>query len=266
MENTRLAAKLDLLRRRLTALSPGLLALSGGLDSRVLAHLAWSWELEFRAVHVRGPHVPPAETAYALAWAASLGKTLEILDVDPLAHEGVCVNDKTRCYHCKKAMFQSLGAWAERLGLSCMIEGSQASDATVYRPGRQALAELGIVSPMAEVDLSKPELRAIARSTGMADPEQAARPCLLTRLEYGLRPTQDMLAHLAACEAELAVMGLLDFRLRMHRDGRAVLQVSMTEAGLAERLARPISEALQRHGLGHAELLVTGSVSGYFDN
>lgn len=266
MEDTRLAAKLDLLRQRLTALAPGLLALSGGLDSRVLAHLAWGWGLDYRAVHMRGPHVPRAETEYALAWAASLGKTLEILEVDPLAHEDVCANEKNRCYHCKKSMFQSLGAWAARAGLNVIVEGSQASDAMAYRPGRQALAELGVVSPLAEAGLSKPELRAVARATGMSDPEQAARPCLLTRLEYGLRPTHDMLARLAGCEADLAAMGLRDFRLRLHRDGRAVLQVSMTEAGLAERLSRPVSEALRRHGLDQAELLVTGSVSGYFDD
>lgn len=265
MRHGELEAKLALLRERLTALSPGLLALSGGLDSRMLAHLAWSSGLDFRAVHARGPHVPPAETAYARAWAGSQGKSLEILDVDPLANEAVCANDKARCYHCKKAMFLALREHGGRHGLNSIIEGSQATDASSFRPGRRALAELGVISPMAEAGLSKPELRMLARSMGLSDPEQAARPCLLTRLEYGLRPTAELLGRLAACEAELAGLGLREFRLRLHADGRAVLQVALAEAGLAERLSRPVAQTLERHGFGHAALLVTGSVSGYFD-
>lgn len=265
MRDRELEAKLALLRERLAALAPGLLALSGGLDSRTLAHLTWSWGLDFHAVHVRGPHVSPAETTHARAWAGSQGKSLEILDIDPLTNEAVCVNDKARCYHCKKAMFLALREHAARHGLNSIIEGSQATDASSFRPGRKALAELGVVSPMAETGLSKPELRVLARSMGLSDPEQAARPCLLTRLEYGLRPTAELLGRLAACEAELAGLGLCEFRLRLHVDGRAVLQIAATEAGLAGRLSRPVAESLARHGFGHASLLVTGSVSGYFD-
>lgn len=265
MENTRLAAKLDLLRQRLTALAPGVLALSGGLDSRSLAHLAWSWDLDFRAVHLSGPHISQAETTQARAWCAAQGKELEILQVDPLAHEGVCANEQDRCYHCKKEMFQTLLEHASGQGLLSVMEGSQASDLEIFRPGRQALAELGVHSPLAEAGLNKPELRAVARATGLSNPGQAARPCLLTRLEYGLRPTAELLKRLAAGEGELSALGLCDFRLRLHLDGRAVLQVSLTEAGLAERLSRATGEILARHGFGHADLLVTGSVSGYFD-
>lgn len=266
MQDARLTTKLDQLRQRLGDLEPGLLALSGGLDSRMLAHLAWSWGLDYRAAHLRGPHVQPAETAYARAWAESRGRTLEILVADPLGNTDVCANDINRCYHCKKFMFQILVERAARLGLASVAEGSQASDAMAFRPGRQALAELGVASPMAEAGLSKPELRLLARSMGLSDPEQAARPCLLTRLEYGLRPTADILARLAACEAQIASLGLRDFRLRLHRAGRVVLQVSLTEEGLAERLSRPVAESLARHGFGQAELRVTGSVSGYFDS
>ena len=254
-------SKLKQLKDNLEALAPGVVAVSGGLDSRVLAALAWGWGLDFTPVHLLGPHVPAAESQAALDWIRAQDKEPVVLRVNPLDIAQVAGNDKLRCYHCKRAMFAAVQSQAARLGRANVLEGTQASDAGAYRPGRQALAELGIHSPLADAGLTKPDLRSIARQRGMADPDQSARPCLLTRFEYGLHATTSLLERLGAAEAELAAAGLADFRIRIHADGRTVLQI---QPGYAPDKSALLA-TLATHGFSSASILYTPTVSGYFD-
>ena len=86
--------------------------------------------------------------------------------------------DRRRCYACKRNLFSLLKA---RTDLP-LCDGTNASDAGQYRPGIRAVEELGILSPLASAGLTKADIHRCAALTGMEDPEQKARPCLLTRL------------------------------------------------------------------------------------
>lgn len=131
------AGKLELLKKRLAELQPGLVAVSGGLDSRVLASLAWGWNLDFTPVHVFGPHVPLEATRGVEKWLVSAGREPLMLEVDPLTLPEVAGNSRERCYHCKRAIFTAILMAAAVRGHSRVIEGTQASDAGAYRPGRR---------------------------------------------------------------------------------------------------------------------------------
>lgn len=88
-----------------------------------------------------------------------------------------------------------------------------------------------------------------------------ARPCLLTRFEYGLHADADLLRRLARAEAALAALGLIDFRIRIHADGRTVLQVAKDQpmdAAAAQQL-------LTDYGFKAVEIVASATVSGYFD-
>lgn len=244
------------------------LAYSGGLDSRFLAHAARRFGFEPVLLHIVGPHIPPEETAYARRWAASRNLPYEELPADPLDLPLVASGDRRRCYACKRNLFSLLKAKTDLP----LCDGTNASDAGQYRPGIRAVEELGILSPLASAGLAKADIHRCAALTGMEDPAQKARPCLLTRLPYGMKPDRPLLAGLAA--GERAVHGAFasaglpepDFRLRLVDAGRLELHVLPDPAlapGLCVELARRIAEAAPQLPPPHVVRVET--LSGFFD-
>ena len=263
----RIARKLEAVRRlaRSQGGYGGIVAVSGGLDSRLLAHVLWSLDLPFTAVHITGPHVPMRESAAAVAWLAAQGRPFEILEVDPLGLPEVKVNDRARCYACKSLMFRRVKALAREKGFSLVVEGSHATDLAMFRPGLRALSELGVISPWALANLTKPELRIIARELCLYDPDQPSRPCVFPRLDSGMTPTRRFLARLANAEAALEDLGLRDFRLRAHPDGGIVIQIAAQERAHARSHEREMELIVRRHFDVVPRILYSESVSGYFD-
>ena len=242
--------------------APFYLAFSGGLDSRFLAHAAGQAGLAFTAVHVTGPHVPSADTEAALGWLEQNGIPRQVVQFDPLSLEEVLKGSKKRCYQCKREMFRLILAKAGNLPV---MEGSNASDRLKFRPGARALQELGILSPMAEVGLSKPEIRTLARETGLDNPAQPSRPCLLTRLDYGLTPQEGALRRLEAAEDAIAGLGFKNFRLRIFRMGNPILQIDWSENQKLESCRKKLERLLTLHGFADAGIQAEFEVSGFFD-
>lgn len=212
---TRLAALLALLR----GAGPCAVAVSGGLDSRLLAFLALEAGANVVCVHFAGVHVARAETEWAVAWLEDVGARYEVLEVDPLAHPAVAMNRRDRCYHCKRGLFEAMAA---RAAGRVLMDGSNVSDRSGYRPGLRALAELGVRSPLAECGVDKAGIVELARHLGLSEPEQPSTPCLLTRLPYDTRVRAEALAEIAAFEAECRAAGFTYFRVRLV-DGAPIL-------------------------------------------
>lgn len=260
----------DLVRQleaRLARLGPIALAFSGGLDSRFLAHTALNAGADIHAVHIAGPHVPGEEEAFCRAWAAERGLPLTVAECDPLSIPEVAAGREDRCYYCKRAIFTAIRRAApDRI----ICDGTNASDLSAYRPGLRALSELAVISLMAELGIDKAAIHEMATLTGMDRPDQAARPCLLTRFNYGLSPDKETLARIDA--AENAVAAVLarhaaepppDYRLRVEAPGAYLLQVALPE--LPDSLRHALETILAEHGFAHARILHGPAISGYFD-
>ena len=233
--------------------SPLVLAFSGGLDSRFLAHTAALWSHEGVALHlfhIAGPHVPEEETLAARQWAEARGLPLLLLPVNPLALERVRSNSPQRCYHCKTELFSRLREAVNNhpeLGAYTICDGTNADDCSMYRPGLRALEELGIRSPLAEAGIGKPLIRSLGRTLGLDNPEQTARPCLLTRFAYDVPASPAAVQALAVAEASIAALlarwagaegkgrVLPDFRLRLTGLGAAATGTGKV-ANAAERM------------------------------
>ncbi len=255
----------DELRSRIATLAPGLIALSGGVDSRLLTHLAALTGQRFEVVHFSGPHVPTVETALARSWCAERGLPLHVLEIDPLNHPEVAANASLRCYHCKSLLFSRARELASSRGLVTLLDGSNASDQSAHRPGLQALAELDVRGPLAEAGVDKAMVRAISRELGLSGWDAPARACLLTRFAYGLRPDAATLRRLEAAEAALAGLGFREFRLRVPRPGTMELHLADSERGLWEA-RRGDAEAALGAILGQAPEPVWPEVlSGVYD-
>ena len=258
-------------------------AFSGGLDSRFLCHAALLCGCDVLAVHVYGPHIPPQESAGAAAWARERGLCLHTARFDPLALPEVETNSPQRCYGCKTGLVALLRGEIAPMAEAhdrVLCDGTNADDLLAYRPGLRALEEGRVHSPLAEAGLTKAQVREAARATGLDRPWQRARPCLLTRLAYGMRPEAGTLARLAAAEADLAALGatasvqgesqcavpeegsvgaLGDFRLRLTPE--PVLQAEK----LPEELLPEVKSILGCHGFWPCRLEAGGKISGFYD-
>lgn len=251
------------------------IAYSGGLDSRFLAFVAKQLGFKAHLLHIIGPQIAPDETALALKDAEALGYEPLLVPASSLSLPELAKAGTQRCYVCKHHLFETLKDIARKMDCEGPVcDGTNTSDLTVYRPGIKALEELHVYSPLAMAGISKPRIREIGRAVGFPNPEQAARPCLLTRFPYGTTPTHDELAALA--DAELFVANdpfgsKLRFRIRkpnktttlLHVERKSLSQLPDAERELetlTARLAKRFGERLP--GL-RAEVLE--SLSGYYD-
>lgn len=245
------------------------IAYSGGLDSRFLAFSAKKTGLTPLLYHVTGPHVAPAESESALSHAREMGFPVTVVPFDPsvldLARAG-----RARCYVCKKALFSAvLAKLRENRPDLPLCDGMNASDLTVYRPGRRALEELGVLSPLAEARIAKADIRRIGAAIGLPAPDQAARPCLLTRFPYGVTPPREALDTVAEVEAFLETLpdaAGLRYRLR-YPAGRPELHWEKSDALTEERLGR-IALALFKafpDALKGLTMRTFETLSGYYD-
>lgn len=260
-----LDAALDVLRGRLEKLQPGVIAVSGGVDSRLLAHAAGLWKLKYRLVHAAGPLQSARERSRILDWLRLQSLQAEVVDFDPLLLPDVRENDPRRCYFCKQALFTRLSDLAARTGLWNILDGTQADDLQAHRPGLQALTEAGVHSPLAQSGMGKAQIRRAAALLGLADPDQPSRACLLTRFPYGHRVSRRRLAAAGRVEDCLEALGLRRFRFRVPEGAAPVLQVHPEEWLIFHASRAKVEECARREGFGPFVALQTESLSGYFD-
>lgn len=237
------------------------LGFSGGLDSRFLMYMLARQEKDVLAVHVTGPHMRKKESEEAIKWLSERNLPFITLAFDPLAIPEAAANTRERCYHCKLRMFTAIKA---AIGERLLLDGSNASDVREYRPGSQAMEELGVLSPLAEAGLSKPMIQVLAAEQGLDRPTQPNRPCLFTRFPYGFTPSRELIGRIETAENAVEELGFKDFRLRWV-DGRALLQIAAREEDLMEVKRAALLDILRQNGFDNADLEARTTVSGFYD-
>ncbi|MFO7878220.1 MAG: ATP-dependent sacrificial sulfur transferase LarE [Desulfovermiculus sp.] len=252
------------MREILTSHQPGIIGVSGGVDSSFLAAAVRHWRLDYQAVFLAGPHIPPGEQRAATDFVCNLGLPYTIGSFSPLDVPGAADNGQERCYHCKTALVRVLKEQGKR-GNEQIMDGSHLSDGKEYRPGRMALNEQGVMSPLADAGLVKEDIRAYARILGLEQADQPSRPCLMTRFAYGYQVSGQELKKVGQAEDELRIMGLSHFRLRILLDGRVVLHIHNMEQDMVREKAEEIDACIRRHGIPAYTLEVVQTLSGFFD-
>lgn len=205
--------------KRLKSLNKVLVAFSGGVDSTYLLSVAQeSLGVNCQAVFARGPMISIEEEKEALALVQQYNFPVEVIDIDILDLEGFRDNPPDRCYFCKKKLFETFLDYSERCGYASVIEGTNASDTFDYRPGRIALQELGVISPLLEVGLSKAEIRLLSKRRDLPTWNKPSMACLASRVPFGDTITAELLQRIASAEEILHQLGYLECRVRVHRD------------------------------------------------
>ena len=171
----------------------------------------------------------PARELKAARQIASLcGARLVEVQVGALDVKEVRENPKDRCYHCKKAIFGTLKAMAQKEGYPALLDGSNASDRGDYRPGKRAAIELGVVSPFDLADITKAEIREKSHELGLPNWSAPAAACLASRIPYGTELTEEVLRRVENAEDALIALGFAGCRVRLHGN------VARIEAPLAD--------------------------------
>lgn len=205
------------LRRFIREMGSLMVAFSGGVDSTLLLKVAYDELGEgAAAITIDAPFHSRREIDEARHLAGAIGVRHLILNAHSLEIQGLEDNPPERCYICKKAVFSICREMAVENGFEYLADGSNRDDLGDYRPGRRALEELGVVSPLLMAGLGKEEIRELSRRLGLPTWDKPALACLLTRFPHGERITPERLAMVERCEEFLWQKGFKQFRVRAH--------------------------------------------------
>ncbi len=235
---------------------PALVALSGGVDSSVVALLAYrALGREAWAVTLASPAVSPREVVRAREVARTIGIRHEVLSTDPLALTEYRENPSNRCYFCRQSETGALRAWAAGRGIRRYLDGIHLDDLGEERPGLTAMDEAGFEHPLVTAGWRKPEVRAFARSAGLPNWDQPSDACLASRIRHGRPISAELLDRIRHAEERLLDQGFR--RVRVRTDGRSArIEVDVAEVPrlLAEPLASRVRGDLLRLGFVDVEL------------
>lgn len=246
------------------------LAFSGGVDSSlllaVLENLRHEAEFPLLAVFFHSVFQTAEERTEAERLAGEIGVEIAVLEFDPLQIQGIEENPVDRCYLCKQHIFGRLKVLADEKGLKTVMDGTNGDDVRAYRPGRRALKEFGVVSPLEALGISKAAVRLMARDMNLSVASKPSAPCLATRFPYGTRITPEAIRRVS--EGEKALHKLLgskgSIRLRVHDSlGRIELDESLMSSALGKR--SEIVAAMKSLGFDFVTLDLEGFRSGSMD-
>ena len=257
-------ANVQALYRIMSAHQPGIIGVSGGVDSSLLAWLAGHWELDYLAVFLDGTHLSPAERMDARDFLCSLSLPSAVGRFSPVDVPGAAGNPVDRCYHCKTAMTARLRAYG--LGnRTQIVDGSHLSDQGEYRPGSRALREQGVISPLARAGLFKEDVCRYARTLGLQQADRPSSPCLMTRFAYGYKVTQRELQRIGEAEDRMRRIGLRYFRIRVPDGDSFLVHIHFSEKKRALGKQEQIHDCMNDHGLVPFYLEYVCTLSGFFD-
>ena len=237
-------------------------AYSGGVDSSLLLQLARD-TLGDDAVAImnRSPLIPADDVEDALRAARSIGVEPLIVRSDPLNDPDFRRHPRDRCYRCKKLIFNAIMDAATERGIDTVIDGSHTDDLEEDRPGRRALNELGVRSPLQEAGLNKEDVRDLARKLSVPSADRPSSPCLATRIPFGQEITEEALRMVGGAERALKEQGFRSVRVR-HHGTVARIEVPSDEIPAVVDMREEITAALKRLGFAYVTVDLQGLRSG----
>ena len=239
-------------------------AFSGGVDSTFLLKVAHDTLGEkCIAVTAKSCSFPERELKEAKVFCEKEGIRHLVVESEELDIEGFRHNPKNRCYLCKKELFEKIWKIAEEEQVAAIVEGSNLDDNGDYRPGLQAVAELGIKSPLRVSELNKDDIRALSKDLGLPTWNKQSFACLSSRFVYGETISEKKLKMVDKAEQLLLDMGFHQVRVRIHGTiARIEILPEEFPKLIANANRNQITKAFKEYGFTYVTMDLTGYRTG----
>lgn len=256
------AGKERLLRDILISMDRVAVAYSGGIDSTYLLKIAYE-SLGNRAIALTAvsASLPEDELEEARQIAHQIGVKHVLIESHEMDDPHYLANSSARCFFCKNQVYTELIDHAQSNGYTWVVDGSNLDDTGDHRPGRQAAREHGVRSPLLEAELTKSEIRQLARQAGLPNWDKPAAACLSSRIPYGTTITLEALSQVERAERLLHSKGLRQVRVRHYQD-TARIEVELPDLQTVLDQRETILEELHALGYTYVTLDLEGFRSG----
>jgi len=256
--------KLNRLKNLIEKSGPLAIAYSGGVDSTFLLKVAHDVLRDLViAVTATSSTYPERELKEAKDFVRDNGIRHIIIHSEEMEIEGFSSNPVNRCYLCKKELFSKIREVAGQNGIENIAEGSNIDDLGDYRPGMQAIRELGVLSPLKDAGLTKEDIRILSRQMKLPTWDKPAFACLSSRFPYGQPITHEKLAMVDQAEQYLLDLGFKQVRVRHHGElARIEVAESEREKFFNLELMEKIDRKFREIGFAYTALDLKGYRTG----
>ena len=256
--------KYDELKKMLKDFGSAAVAFSSGVDSTFLLYAAKeALGDKVIAISAKSYSFPERELNEAKAFCEAHKIRHIIFESEELEIEGFSENPVNRCYICKHELFEKIIKIAENEGISVILEGSNLDDNGDYRPGLQAVAELGIKSPLRSIGFTKEDIRALSKYLNLPTWEKPSFACLASRFVYGETITKEKLAMVDKAEQMLLDLGFRQVRVRIHGTmARIEVLPDEFEKLISDDVRNQITASFKSFGFTYVTMDLTGYRTG----
>ncbi|MCC8013573.1 MAG: ATP-dependent sacrificial sulfur transferase LarE [Eubacterium sp.] len=256
-----LSEKYDKLKEYLLSLESVTIAFSGGVDSTFLLKAAHD-ALGDKAIAVtaKSKVFPEREMKEAEAFCKEEGIRQIVFGFNELEIEGFKDNPHDRCYICKRELMSKIKTVAEENNLNCVAEGSNTDDLGDYRPGLQAVSELGIKSPLRYAGLNKTEIRELSKMIGLKTYDKPSFACLASRFPYGEEITGKKLIMVDRAEQLLLNLGFNQIRVRIQGE---TARIEACEEDIPKLFEKDVREKIIQKFKKYGFTYISADLQGY---
>ncbi len=249
-----LIEKFENLKNEIKKLGSAIVAFSGGVDSALVLKAAFDILKENAvAVTADSPSLPRRELEEAKRIAGQIGAKHLIIKTTEAENEDYLKNPGNRCYYCKSELYEKLKSVSDQLGIKNILNGTNFDDLSDYRPGMKAADENRIISPLKGANLTKSDVRKIARHLNLEVWDKPSSPCLSSRIPYGSEITMKKLQIVEEAENFLKDLGIRELRVR-HFGDKARIEVNEKGKEAINKNNRIIEKKFSEIGFDQIEI------------